>query len=595
MTDFFFENFSDVIIGIGIFTYFSFYLLYRKDLKKIYNSKVLFLSVFLFFLYWIPQGFDITDEGYVLTKSWFMLHGAWHQNVDMIWGSSLFNGLWLSILSTPNLLWARIGFAIITALNSLLVFQIIRLYFPVKETFLFVLGLSLFIPFGSPQTINYQNVPTIFILLSFMFFLKGNKHNTGSLIVLSGFLIFTAVMFKFPLIVFLPFPFIYYALEYIFFKKSIKIKFKYSILSLGGIIGGILFFVFILYLSDSLTNYVAAVSGKFQNAEKFDSTHSMSHLFMVYKNDLILIFERILLALAFIFSAGFFSRFFKKKVYKTSFVLLFGFVLILYALKVRVYYNWIYTILGFELAALIVFFIFSFKYSGKYFALYFFAIYMFFFSFTGSDIGFRLNMWSGSEVFFGSVFLLLLYFTEVKTDAFKLNFKSLIISFFLFLFILFVKIKPDYIYRDQTRKNLSHTFKSVGLKGIKSIKERVEVTDSLLSFLNSEIKEKDKLFVTGTIPMFYFLTNKKPVLQNLWIQDKDDFKNYLKENNLPDYFLFPVKNPRNPAWPVKSSVIRKTDSINLVYYKSFIMSNTYKNIYRNSMFEVFKKNTEISD
>ena len=172
MIDFLFEYFSKVILVLGILIIVFLYFIYRKDFSKIYNSKVLFVSIFLFFTYWIPQGFDITDEGYILSKSWFLLHGLWTENLDMTWGSSLINGLWLSVVGSPSIIWVRIGFSILFALIAVVSFNIIKHYFTKKESFISILIFTILIPFGHTQSINYQNLPIFFVLLSFLFLLK---------------------------------------------------------------------------------------------------------------------------------------------------------------------------------------------------------------------------------------------------------------------------------------------------------------------------------------------------------------------------------------------------------------------------------------
>ncbi len=583
------ENFKYVILFFGILTGIILYLIYRKNISAVYNSKVLFSLIFLFFLYRIPQGFDLTDEGFVLTKSRFMFHGAFHLNIDMIWGSSFVNGLWLSILNVPSLIWERVGFTILVALNSLVVFKILKLFFTKKESFLVVLFLTLFIPFGVGQTINYQNLPVLFILISFWFFLSGIKTENRFKLIFSGFVIVTSAMLRFPLIVYLSFPVFYAFSEYLILKKRLSEVFKNLFFTGIGIFGGLFFFFLVLHFTNSFEEYINAVIGRFKNAETVDSTHTLSHLINVYLYDLRLIFQRIVAAFVSILIFAGINVLLKRKALKilSSFIL--GFLLFVFALKVPVYFNWIYTVLGFELAAFIIFLFSTYDNFKKYFPISFFALFLFFTAFVGSDIGFRMHLWSGAEIFFGSVFLLLLHSVVIKFKIVKLDFRTIIFSFIVFLILLYIKIEPSYIYRDQPRRHLTENFEFAALKGIKSTKRRVETTDSLLFFVSSEIKNNETVFVAGTMPMLYFLMQKKPVLKDLWKQDSRDFEKYIKNNLLPNYFIFPLKNPRNYYWPERTSRIPERDSINLVYYKNFVYENNYETIFKNSMFEIYKQ------
>jgi len=72
MSNFFFEYFSKIIIVFSFLFILINILIFRKDTSGIFNSINIFLIVVLYFLYKIPQGFDISDEGLSLTKSWFI-------------------------------------------------------------------------------------------------------------------------------------------------------------------------------------------------------------------------------------------------------------------------------------------------------------------------------------------------------------------------------------------------------------------------------------------------------------------------------------------------------------------------------------------
>ncbi len=586
MSDIFFTYFNYLVLFAGILLCFAFFLLYKKNISAAYNSKVLFTLVFLFFLFWIPQGFDITDEGYVLSKSWFMFHGLWHENMDMIWGSSFINGLWLNIIGYPNVFWARIGFALLFALITVVVFNILQHYFEKKESFFVVLILAILIPFGSPQTVNYQNLPILFLLLAFNSFLKGERHYKKLYYVLFGFLIFIAVMMRFPLIVFFVFPLIYFVIDYFLNKRNLKLIFRKITFSYSGIFIGFLIISVFFYFTKSGHDYIDSVLGRFKNTNVADPTHSLTYLLNVYLNDLRLILTRSFLSVFFIILMSFLFGKTERKILKFILVLLFGFLLFYYAVKVNVYYNWVYTILGFELSILLLFIVLDFDRFKKDFSLIYTATFLFFSSFVGSNAGFRTHMWSGAGILFGVVFFLLL--SEVKTLKIKytLNFKYVIYVFAVFLFFLSVKIKPVYIYRDRPRKILTELFKSEELRGIKSDFRRVKVVDSLLEFADKNISS-DRILVSGTMPMLYYLTNKKYVFKELWQQPVNEFKTYINKKNAPETFIFAKMNARNPYWPERNSKVQKKDSINYLFYQNFVKNNAYSKIFENSMFEIY--------
>ena len=157
-----------------LFLVLSVYIILKKNYKlfeKI-SPYLLFTSLFFYFLIWIPQGLDITDDGYTLTKSWFTLHGGWKENLDMRWMSSVINGLWLSIYGRPSLFWARIGYAIIVSAISVLTFLILEKYFSKTKTFITVFLITVFYNINTNLSVNYNILPVFFILLSVYFYIE---------------------------------------------------------------------------------------------------------------------------------------------------------------------------------------------------------------------------------------------------------------------------------------------------------------------------------------------------------------------------------------------------------------------------------------
>ncbi len=509
MDDFFFENFNYIILMITVFFCILTYFLNRKDISKIYNSKVLFFLVFLFVTYWIPQGFDLTDEGFILSKSWFMLHGMWHENIDMIWGSSLVNGLWLSIMGTPNVLWARVGFSLLYALITIVSFKIIIIFFSQKESFWVVLLLSILVPVGHTQTINYHNLPTLFVLMSFLFFINAFKKRYIFNFILAGIFIVISVVMRFPLIVLVSYPFFFFFLDDLINKVHFRISIKNLFYTYIGVLIGFILILSFLFLTDSLKEYYNSIFKKFDDIENINPNHSISYLFKVYKNDIRLIIIRSLFSIAYIITISLLVRHIKNKTLKFSSLMLFSLGILYFALKVQVYHNWMYTIMGFEFSAIIIFLFFNFKDIKKYYALSFFSLFLFLISYIGSDMGFRIHIWSGAMIFFAAVFILLLHSTDFKLNQYRYNFRYIIIIFFSFLALLSFRLKPKSIYRDQPRKELTQMFKANELEGIKSHARRVEVFDSLMTYTKGNFKKQDEIMVVGTMQMIYYLLNKK--------------------------------------------------------------------------------------
>ncbi|MBN1251776.1 MAG: glycosyltransferase family 39 protein, partial [Bacteroidales bacterium] len=204
------ENFYTIFWIISVLFIFSSFFFYRKNYSKIFNSWILFIITFLYTIYWIPQGFDITDEGYMLSKSWFMTHGMWSYNIDKIWGSTLLNKLRLSVLGTPSLIWVRFGYSIVVALMAVFSFKILKFRFDKIEAFISVFALSLISYSGRLQIINYHNISTLILLISIYFFVLAFVKKNNKILIISGFLILLATVSKITLGLFLAYPFFYF-------------------------------------------------------------------------------------------------------------------------------------------------------------------------------------------------------------------------------------------------------------------------------------------------------------------------------------------------------------------------------------------------
>ncbi|MBU4485293.1 MAG: hypothetical protein KKD38_00055, partial [Candidatus Delongbacteria bacterium] len=129
-----------------------------------------------------------------------MYHGLWKGNFDAIAGTNIIGGLWLLIPGKPLLIWSRLGYIIIQILTAYFSFKILLLYFKPFRVFAVCLVVSISLSFWQYYfTINYDNLPLIFLLLSIYLILKENKtpskHNRAVLIT-AGVLIIISIFCK---------------------------------------------------------------------------------------------------------------------------------------------------------------------------------------------------------------------------------------------------------------------------------------------------------------------------------------------------------------------------------------------------------------
>lgn len=583
MRNFLLENISYLIWSV-LFGIACYYFVNRRTNNRLFKPFHLFLIVFSVTFYWIPQGLDITDEGFVLTKSWFMLHGMWHQNVDMTWGSTLLNGLWLTIAGKPDILWARIGYVFIISLIITFSYKTLILNFERSEAFIIagILGMTAFS--GSPQTISYQNLPVFAIVTGFFYFIRASKNGRKSEFFLAGLFISISVMLRFPNLVLVFFMVLYFIIKVLYTGHERNQLKKEGISFLFGVSSGLLFGFLVLLISRSLHDFYFNSLVYFEKSS--ENTHSSFNLIKSYNRDLWRLFSKAIFVILPLLGISMIGSKDKRNALR-FFIVIFSSCFAYFTLD---YYgdsqNWVFLILAIGISSLIIYLILNDS-TNDNFEIIFCSLLLYFISFIGSNNGMYILFWSGAIILPVSAFILLMKHSSVSINNHKNN---LSLSFFaVLLFVSFVLIsrKPDDVYRDRPRAELTKTFNSKGLKSLRSTSDRVSVTDSLISFMGEKINKQESLFIVGPVPIFYFLLNKKPLITNIWTCPPQEFEKLRANNTNVDYFLIPKNDPRDNNWP-NSGKYQEPSEINMVqYYLNYIKDNGYVKKYESSMFYIY--------
>lgn len=98
---------------------------------------IIFFLVFIFNFILIFQGIDVTDTGFILTNQVQISNGNF-ENVyaTMYFFSDYIGGMWLKLIDSPNILWARLGYVLLNSLNAIIIFHILSNYFEKKKYFM---------------------------------------------------------------------------------------------------------------------------------------------------------------------------------------------------------------------------------------------------------------------------------------------------------------------------------------------------------------------------------------------------------------------------------------------------------------------------
>jgi len=612
----------------------------------------LFILVFINFFYALFRTFrtfDVTDTGFHFTKAWGLWHGSTSENTDFLVGTSYFNGLWLSLIGTPNVLWARIGYVLVVTGIATISYKIYSIYFNRLAAWLVFVVLSIFfIHYNYYLSINYDNLPVLSALAGIWFLLRDRK-TVFSYVISGVFLSLTIwLKFNFVLIIFLPvvYAWVLYEDKQAWLGPLGSLSFGYLICLLSGIL--------MLYSSGNLSTYIKYLDenlihqGSVQSSAADDpspnSTHGitsesstpagagdafffltpsqrstperMNSLYSVDGGDshaLNLLFRNYFSTTWVVLQKG-------AVLTVLLFILLFMLgeslspkqYIILISCAFSIHYA---TYLGLEGAFFIYvtasilpgyfFYIYQLRYARELIVPTALILMLAIFSFPGSNLSFNVIYRSGAGLLLFAFPLAFLLDKKVRVGRQVLNISNYVIIFVLT--IMFGIIHPwgyNKSHRDLgDRSVLVEMFKSPQLFGIHTFPQRVKVMDEALEFFNHETYERDNtpaVFLSW-IPMMYYLTQTNCLMNNPW-HGCVSFKAFKAEfdkaadSRPPVYITFSKIVTRNPGWPLEDESYRKKDKVwipdlkKFDYIRYWMKDKNYSKVFENDMFEVYKQN-----
>ena len=608
-----FYIFVKVYYWLLVFGFVFFILIkIRKHNFYFYSDFLIFSIVFLYSLFFINKGFDFTDEGFTVSKSWFMLNGLWKENVDFVWFTSFVGGLWFKLVGAPFILWERVGFSLLFSLSALLSYKILRMYFESVLAFFCVIVTIIFCRV-SIQTIN-NNLPVLFILLSiYLLQLFFNNYQIGlsnySCIcsVLSGIMLSFAFFARFTNIILLFFPFLFFLIYY-FYNKNIDVCKKGILYIYLGMFSGIIIGLVILFINNSLFNYISSIYHMIFNIFFSSSdtatteTHVSSFLLSRYFAQLMKILYYywwklfLILYLIIVISANILNLKIRKNFIFIS-LLLFGILLYLFFIQELRLSRLARIFLSIIFSNILLTLLFKIDIK-KYLLLIFWSISLAVFSFLGTDVGLETLFVSGGASLLIPFTFLLLKDARFKINNTEVDFTKYTVIVLIVLMLVGINFQSEYIYRDISPKKLKYMFNKKELAGIYThLKKRNTIEDIIDYFhRNKDLLENKKLLIPNSQPMLYALLRQKYYFITPWAPwvflENVEYLEYrynelIKTNDIPDVIILSIKNSREGIWPNGD---RKCSEMNDEQYRiteEFIKSNNYFEVYENDGYIVF--------
>jgi len=592
-------------VFVSVFLLWLIYFIKKSNYEK-YSIFLLISSNFLFLLFFTFYGFDVMDTGFSLSKQWGMFHGLWAENFDAIAGTNFIGGLWLYLYGEPFLLWARLGFVLVQTSIIFVFCKIMMLYFNPKQILIVVLPLSLFFAtWNFYQTINYDNLPFLIYAISIYLILKGLKTQTFNkkYFFLSGMFYILAVFSKISYVPAIILPiFLILVDNSLFSKDLLREKILYYS---AGVLTGLAFLFIFLFSADGLNAYIyyfdeiiTELSSVKAPTKIHTHNHSFVRLYDFYKDSILFMLNDVTKFVFFIIVIEYIRTKVDRVKLLKYFTVILGVFIMYYSLFEKNSQNQ-YTEGGiryyicFFLSIYIIWAFFTTNEIIKKYAVLILASGgMFLFSFVGSDLVFRAAFHIGSGILLFSISVILIRECDfrIRGQRFKFTF---LFYFILIFFSINIIYKKDNFYREPGFKFLSEPFKTHSISGIKSTPQRVDVVDSLLTYLKNipEIESK-KIIFTHSNPLMYYLSGTNYPLSSPWDIINDFYK---LEQDLrsvkPEFFVIPKLSHRLRTWPLNSESDDAESRAKNHYetYERFIKENEYSVAYKNSFYTVYSR------
>lgn len=585
-----------------------------------YSQSIVFIASFLFLMFWIPFGLDMTDEGKQMSIAWFIFHGDFpHQYNFLKLGSWVANGLWLSIAGKPLLLWERIGGVILMSIMALVAYNILKRYKNNVYTCIVLFITLLFVICRNhPETkIDHSNFPTLLALLSIycmLLYTKPDMSFSGNIIfnILSSIIMMISVFTRFPHIIFVIFPLIFFIIALKLYKitpaKMLEALASYYLPIIIPAILGIIVLAIKGDIQPIVTEKMQGIINNFKGLKLFSFEllkddaalrKSAYYLFLLkrYMKDFIHIGGLgFLLWIALLIGKPLYNKvrlqkFYTKKIDGIFFTLI---CLGLFGAMLVKPWMWYKLTFGFVFLYLIIISVYRLNLKIEFFYLYW-GILLTLISFLGSNNSIRHSVPAGAIfILIPIVFLINQKYRDVLATKNRLLYKFTLTFLVAMLLIGGYKRVFDNNKRDMQMFKLDTMYTTPALFGIFSNEERVEAIDGLLDAAKKHIEPEDTLICYNSVPMIHYLLNHDYYFNDPWIDNMineytiEELQRRTKHNQHPDYIVFSKKSGRERDWPVTDVLMEPGDEA-LYDFMTEHTSKVYTNIYENKGFILFKK------
>lgn len=569
--------------------------------NKNYSWLMVLVIIFPYLL--IFQGLDFSDVGYSLTNhQQIFIEPSSIQYAMNLWLTNILGGCWVWLFENLGVFGVKLGGALVISLTTFITYTILKNFLEKKHLLIGLLLAEIVAFSRSIIIIHYNNLTSLFFILSVFFLYNGILHKKNNFIFFAGFTLGLNIFVRFPNIlgiILIVTIFFYGYLK----KNNLSTQIKQALILLFGWIISILIVFIIMKLLGHYELFLNSLKNLFGMALDSSSSHAGEYLLRrLYTDHLSVIKYSIRpIVIAILIS----KIFCKVNRYLRDFaLLLFSIVIVFYYFYDYIRMSYIFALVGIMYIVLLISII-SFERNNIDIRLIsLIALIVLFITPLGSGNGIhnaQYGMWLAFP-------LLVSFNSQLREPTLNINLKFLInqseivfigkilLIFFLSFALIF---SYRYTYRDTSRRiNMRYQVNHPKLKLVYTTKERAEVVEELLNEISKYIQKGDYLLCYEMTSMVHFLTQTKPYLYNSWpmlyqpMQFKEAVQRAINEKKELPVIVRAKRNTDSLEWPNSRTGLRISSQYieNRKIMEYFIQVYHYKLIWENNFFQILSAN-----
>ncbi len=546
-----------------------------KTNEKVFNNGLIFLLIFYPFIF-IWQCGDLTDTGYMA-----YIFENFFENLKIgkvfspVFLTDLIGATWFEIFPDFGIIGLKFLYLLFLYPIIFIIYLILKRVIENKTLILFSVFCGIVF---SERCFNFVYTKDIscwfFLIISGFLLIKGVEEKKYKPIFFSGIFLSLAILCRIPsmiAIILIPLMLTYK----IFYKeeKNLNHQFKFLFKNCYYLFIGFILCLLIFLLILNFLNLLNVFSDNFKSLNELSkSSHSPFLLIKkIFKEFVIFIPYSIFVITFLIFSSVVYKYLLKQKKIINFFLYIFLALFLVIIIDHDFTYNnkIMYIVPAFCLLPLLYSLINKDKFSLTVLVCLAFTFAQVF----GTNTGFFLKLLYGFMVLLPLSIVILSSYNELVFR--RLSFLTLPFSISGIMIILFISftIRILWIYHVdyglKSRFRAIYTIDNPKMAGVLTTKKNAKHIEDLYFAIKNCGNQNNSLFIYGHQPMFYYLTNKKPVLENFWLSDKmhQPQELFLKINEN----IFKTKK-----WPIivdtKGNVLGNDGELAL---QKFLISNNY--------------------